>query len=97
MGQTPNVERRTPNTEWGEVSEFEVGRSMFGVRCLLHVLAFQRIEFVNVGCAIVSIDGDDQGETDGGFSSGDGDGKDCDQYTSWLWRRRTEAPEGDEV
>src|SRR5438874_7149103 len=97
MGQAPNTERRTPNAEWGEVSEFDVRRSMFGVRCFLHVLAFQRIEFINIGCAVVPIDGNDEGEADGGFGGGDGDRKDRDHYSNgWLWLG-AEAPEGDEV
>src|SRR5213080_3175563 len=95
MGQAPNTEHRTPNAERGEVSEFDVRRSMFGVRCFLHVLAFQRIEFINIGCSVVAIDSDDEGEADGGF--GDGDRKDRDHYsTRWLWLG-AEAPEGDEV
>ena len=97
MRQTPNTERRTPNAEWGEVSEFDVGRSMFGVRCFLHVLAFQRIEFIDAGRAIMAVDGDDQGETDDRFGGGDGDGKDRDQHPSRWLRLRAEAPEGDEV
>jgi len=78
MGETPNIEHRTPNAEWGEVSEFDVGRSMFGVRCFLHVLAFQRIEFIDVGRSIVPVNSDDEGEADSGFGGGDGDGKDRD-------------------
>jgi hypothetical protein len=73
MGQTPNVEHRTPNAEWGEVSEFDVGRSMFGVRCFLHVLAFQRIEFIDTGRVVMAVNGDDECQADGGFGGGNGD------------------------
>jgi hypothetical protein len=73
MGQTPNVERRTPNAEWEEVSEFDVRRSMFGVRCFLHVLAFQGIESINVACSIMAVNGNDECQADGGFGGGDGD------------------------
>ena len=97
MGETPNIEHRTPNAEWGEVSEFDFGRSMFGVRCFLHVLAFQRIEFIDVGRSIVPVNSDDEGETDGGFGGGDSDGKNRDQYASRWLRLRAEAPEGNEV
>ena len=70
---------------------------MFGVRCFLHVLAFQRIEFINIGCSVVAIDGNDEGEANRGFGGGDGDRKDRDHYSSWLLLLRAEAPEDDEV
>jgi hypothetical protein len=73
MGQTPNVEHRTPNAERGEVSEFDVGRSMFGVRRFLHVLAFQRIEFIDAGRVVMAVNGDDECQADGGFRGGNGD------------------------
>jgi hypothetical protein len=73
MGQTPNIERRTPNTEWGEVSEFDVGRSMFGVRCFLHVLALQRIELIDTGRVVMTVNGDDECQANGCFGGGDGD------------------------
>src|SRR4029453_12945988 len=60
-------------------------------------LAFELIELIDIGAAVVPIDGDDEGKSDRGLRRSDSDGKDRDHYSNrWLWLR-AEAPEGDEV
>ena len=59
--------------------------------------SFELVELIDVGRAVMAINGDDEGETNGGFGGGDGDGKDRDHYASWWLRLRAETPESDEI
>ena len=46
---------------------------------------------------LVAVDGDDQGETHGGFRGSDRDGKHYEHHTGGRGRGGSIAPEGDEV
>ena len=59
--------------------------------------SFKLVELIDVSRAVMAVNGDDQGETNGGFGGGDSNGKDRDQYASWWLRLRAEAPESDEI
>ena len=60
-------------------------------------LTFQLVKLLDVAGAVVTIDSDDQRETDSGFGSGNGNRKNRDHHTRWRIRLGTKAPEGDEI
>ena len=45
----------------------------------------------------MAVNGDDEGQADGGFSGSDGDGKNRDHHAGGLLRFRTETPECNEI
>ena len=45
--------------------------------------SFELVELIDVRRAVMAVNGDDEGETNGGFGGGDSNGKDRDQYASW--------------
>src|SRR5438094_2571940 len=67
------------------------------VRARVRNSSFELIELIDVGRAIVAINGDDQRKSDRSFRRGNGDRKDCDHYPGRLMRFGAEAPERDKV
>jgi len=37
--------------------------------------SFELVELINAGCVVMAVNGDDEGQADGGFSGSDADGK----------------------
>jgi hypothetical protein len=52
---------------------------------------------IDVGRAVVAINGDHQRKTHGRFGCGDGDGKKGDHHADGLFRLRVKTPERDKI
>src|SRR6266516_1163035 len=59
--------------------------------------SFELIELIDISRAVLAVARNNHSQTNRGFSSGDSNGKDCNNHAQWWFKLRGETPERDEI